>query len=104
MLTKWIVATYKVIVEVALWAFMIIGGLVGAVMGDVVDHGFLGFLIGAAAGFLGMAVFLGSALLLHEIHKHVKAIETPLIGSGLLLHEIHEHVKAIDTHLRSNEG
>lgn len=54
MLTKWIVDSYKVIVEIALWAFLVIGGLVGCSLGAVVDHGFLGFLIGAVAGFFGM--------------------------------------------------
>ena len=76
MLTKWIVDSYKVIVEIALWAFLVIGGLVGCSLGAVVDHGFLGFLIGAVAGFFGMAVFLGAALVLQEIHERVKVIET----------------------------
>jgi len=78
MLSRWIVGTYKTLVEVALWAFMLIGGLVGAGAGAVLHHGFIGFLIGAVAAFFGMAVVLGAALVLEDIHERVKAIESHL--------------------------
>ncbi len=75
MLSRWIVKTYKTLVEVALWAFMLIGGLVGWKVGSVSNHGFLGFLIGVVVAFLWMAIFLGAALVLEEIYERVKAIE-----------------------------
>ena len=82
MLTQWIVTSYKMLVEVALWAFLIIGGLVGGGLGAMGNHGFLGFLVGVAGSFLGMAVFLGAALVLSEIHERVKAIEIQLKTKG----------------------
>lgn len=78
MLTRWIVETYKTLVEVALWAFMLIGGLAGAAAGGALDHGVLGFVIGVVAAFFGMAIFLGAALVLENIHERVKAIESHL--------------------------
>ncbi|MEK6765522.1 MAG: hypothetical protein AABY49_04750 [Planctomycetota bacterium] len=82
MLTQWIVTSYKMLVEVALWLFVVIGGLVGANLGAIGNHGFLGFIVGAAAAFFGMAVFLGAALVLGEIHERVKAIEAHLKKTG----------------------
>ena len=86
MLTKWVVETYKTLVEVALWAFIIIGGIVGASAGNLAGHGFLGCIIGAATCFFGMAIFFGAALILQDIHERVKGIESHLSiskdGSG----------------------
>ena len=78
MLSQWVVSTYKTLVEVALWVFLGVGGLVGAGIGGMMNHGFLGFLVGGTAAFFGMAVFLGAALVLGEIQKSVLSIEAKL--------------------------
>ncbi len=78
MLSQWVVSTYKTLVEVALWVFLVGGGLVGAGIGSMMGHGFLGFLVGGAVAFFGMAVFLGAALVLGEIQKSVQSIEAKL--------------------------
>ena len=79
MMTKWIVSTYKTILEVALWAFVLIGGFVGAGIGGILmNEGFLGFLLGAAVAFFGLAVFVGAVLVLEEIHSTLKEIQSKL--------------------------
>lgn len=83
MLSRWLVATYKTLVEVALWTFLIVGALAGLAAGSMVNQGFLGFIIGAAAAFFGMAVFLGAALLLGEIQKSVKDIQAQIGGANV---------------------
>jgi len=82
MLSEWIVKSYKMLVEIALWAFLLIGGLVGGAIGALSNHGFLGFVVGAAAAFFGMAVFLGAALVLGEIRERVSAIEGLMRDQG----------------------
>lgn len=78
MLTKWVVEAYKTLVEVALWIFLLVGGIFGATIGSFVNHGFLGFLVGAVATFFGMAVLLGAALILCDIRQMLQRIETQL--------------------------
>lgn len=78
MLSQWVVATYKTLVEIALLVFLVAGGLMGAGIGSMMNHGFLGFIVGAAAAFFGMAVFLGAALVLGEILKTVQDIQSKL--------------------------
>jgi hypothetical protein len=82
MLTRWIVGAYKTLLEIALWASTLIGGLSGAV-GDLGPaEGLFGFVIGAAITFFGMAIFLGAALVLVDIHERVKAIENHVKSKG----------------------
>lgn len=78
MLSKLVVAAYQSLVEITLWVFLIIGGLVGAGVGKTMDHPFVGLIIGAVVVFLGMAMFLGAALLLSEIHKSLAEIQKKL--------------------------
>lgn len=78
MLSKWVVSTYKTLVEVALWVFLVVGGILGATIGSIVNHGLIGFLVGAVAAFFGMAVFLGAALMIGDIRQILQGIETQL--------------------------
>jgi len=78
MLSKWVVSTYKTLVEVALGVFFVVGGILGATIGGIVNHGFIGFLVGAVAAFFGMAVFLGAALMIGEIRQILQSIESQL--------------------------
>lgn len=78
MLSQWVVATYKTLVEIALWVFLVVGGLIGTGIGSMMNHGFMGLIVGAVAAFFGMAVFLGAALVLGEIQKSVQDIQSKL--------------------------
>ena len=75
MLSSLVMQTYKTLLEVALWSFLIIGGLLGAGIGASMGHGIVGFIIGGLFAFFGMAVFLGAALILGEIQKSVQEIQ-----------------------------
>jgi amino acid permease len=78
MLSSWIVSTYKTLVEIALWVFMVIGGIIGGGIGAMMNHGFIGFILGVIAAFFGMAVSLGAAMVLGEILQTVQKIESKL--------------------------
>ncbi len=78
MLSNWIVSSYKILVEIALWVFLVVGGLVGGGVGAVMNYGFIGFIVGAVAAFFCAAVFFGAAMILIEILKSVKQIESKL--------------------------
>ena len=78
MLSSWIVASHKVIGEIALWVFLAAGSLIGVTIVGLLDHVFLGFLVGSVATFFGMSVFLGASLLLGEIHSNVVDIRKRL--------------------------
>lgn len=82
MLSRWVVTSYKSLVEIALWVFLVTGGLIGAGMGSMVNHAFLGFVVGGVAAFFGMAVFLGAALVLGELLTSVQDIRSSLERTG----------------------
>ena len=75
MLSKWVLSTYELLLEISLWVFLIGGGMVGTALGAILGHGFLGFVVGAAIAFFSMAVFLGAVLSLGKILAHVRRVE-----------------------------
>jgi hypothetical protein len=80
MLTRLIVSTYKGITELALWVCVVAGAIAGFQLGSYGgrDNGILGMIIGAVVTFLFLAIFLGAALLLDEIHSSLQRIEIKL--------------------------
>ncbi len=82
MLTQLVVSTYKGIAELALWVMIITGAAVGYAFGGSMGHGTAGLIIGAVGTFFFMAVFLGAALLLQDIHTRLARIEQTFIASA----------------------
>ena len=80
MLTRLIVSTYKGIAELAIWVWIGIGAFAGFQIGNSGGNanGMIGMVIGAVAMFFFIAIFLGAALLLAEIHSSLQRIETKL--------------------------
>jgi hypothetical protein len=81
-LTQLIVSTYKTIAELALWVLIVIGAFVGLAMGKAFNFPWFGFFAGAIGTFLFLAIVLGAALLIADIHTTVKLIEKRLGGKG----------------------
>ena len=82
MLTELIVRTYKTLAEIALWVLIGIGAIVGFSVGKALGWPLLGLMIGAVGTFLILAIFLGAALLLEDIHTRVGSIEKKLIAKA----------------------
>jgi hypothetical protein len=81
-LTQLIVSTYKSIAELALWVLIVIGGLVGLGMGKAIGWPMFGLFAGAVGTFLFLAIVLGAALLIADLHTIVKAIDRKLEGGA----------------------
>ena len=72
MLTKMIVSSYEVLIEITLWLFLLICLVAGWKIGD----GFIGGIGGLIVGFAFAVMFFGAFLVLHDIRKSVRAIES----------------------------
>lgn len=71
MLSKVIVNSYATLIEVSLWLV-----LISSVIGGWQAGGFFGAVAGLVFAFVFGAMFLGAFLVLEDIRKFVKAIES----------------------------
>lgn len=81
MLTELIVRTYKTLAEVALWVMIVIGGILGLALGGAIDRPLLGLAVGTVGTFFFLAIVLGAALLLADIHSRLVMIEQRLTST-----------------------
>jgi hypothetical protein len=74
MLTNLIVATFKGIIEITLWLCLIAGLIFGAIFGYSSGDGglLIGGLLGVIGSFLILAIFVGTVLILVDIHTYMK--------------------------------
>lgn len=70
MLSKMIVSSYEILIEVCLWLFLLI-----ALVGGWMANGFLGGIAGLLVGFVFAVMFFGAFLVLSDIRKSVRIIE-----------------------------
>lgn len=70
MLSKFIVETYGLLIEVSLWLLLAV-----AIIGGWQSGGFFGAIMGLIGAFIFGAMFIGAFLILEDIRKTVKAIE-----------------------------
>ena len=70
MLSKIIVGSWSILIEISLWLILLMG-LIGGWQGS----GFLGAIGGLIVAFVLGSMFLGAFLVLDDIRKTVKAIE-----------------------------
>lgn len=70
MLSKLIVTSYKILIEIAMWLILLIGFI-----GGWSQKGFLGAIGGLIVAFIFCVVFFGAFLVILDIQKSVKAIE-----------------------------
>jgi len=70
MLSKMIVSSYEMLIEISLWLFLLI-----ALIGGWMAKGFIGAIIGSLLGFVFAVMFFGAFLVLSDIRKSVRAIE-----------------------------
>ena len=97
MLTALIVKTYRWLVELTLWVFIVAGGIAASRMELFVDIALndrwfidkraVGFVSGALAAFFVAAIIFGAVLILIEIQKSLRRIETKLERNNFLLEE-----------------
>lgn len=83
MLTKMIVSSYEVLIEFALWIFLLICLVAGWKIGSGffgASAGFVGAIGGLAIGFVFAVMFFGAFLVLHDIRKSVRVIESKHIS------------------------
>ena len=71
MLSKLIVSSYGMLIEVSLWLFL----LIALVSGWKVGGGVLGGVVGLLLGFVFGVMFFGAFLVLSDIRTSVRAIE-----------------------------
>ncbi len=71
MLSKLIVNSYKVLIEIALWCSLVLTLGMG-----IVTAGVIGLLIGGVAWLIFSALLFGAFLILIDIRDRVKSIET----------------------------
>ncbi|MES9834217.1 MAG: hypothetical protein ABW139_18420 [Candidatus Thiodiazotropha sp. DIVDIV] len=71
MLSKIIVSSYEVLIEISLWLFLLISVISGWKMGD----GFFGAIGGLIIGFVISVMFFGAFLILSDIRSSVLQIE-----------------------------
>ena len=77
MLTKMIVSSYEVLIEITLWLFLLICLVAGwKIGGGFNGDGFNGAIGGLIVGFAFAVMFFGAFLVLHDIRKSVRAIES----------------------------
>jgi hypothetical protein len=94
MLTRLIVDLYAWIIEISLWFMLLVAGVVGyyftvpmlnsagVVLENEAVWPLYGALFFAVAAFLVLAVLIGPFLLLVDIRKSVRALETKNSGTG----------------------
>ena len=70
MLSKIIVGSWSMLIEISLWLL-----LLGSLIGGWQSGGFLGAIGGLVGAFIVGSMFLGAFLALDDIRKTVKAIE-----------------------------
>jgi len=70
MLSKLIVSSYHMLIEISLWLFLLM-----AVIGGWMAKGFMGGVAGLLIGFVFAVMFFGAFLVLSDIRKSVRAIE-----------------------------
>lgn len=97
MLTVLIVKLYKWLVELMLWVFIVAGGIAASRMdlfSDIslnddwfIDKQVVGFVSGALAAFFVAAIIFGAVLILIEIQKSLRRIETQLERRALIQKE-----------------
>ena len=76
MLSKFIVSSYKTVIEIALWLSLLVfiaGGWAGASTAEF--NSILGATAGAVLWFILAVVFFGAFLVLGDIRERVKSIE-----------------------------
>lgn len=73
MLSKIIVNSYKVFIEIALWASLLLFIIIGWNIGY--SSGIIGAILGVVLWFFGAVIFFGSFLVLVDIREKVKSIE-----------------------------
>jgi len=76
MLSKLIVSSYNMFIEISLWlslVLLVVGGWAGASSAD--GSGILGAILGAVIWFVIAVVFFGAFLILGDIRERVKSIE-----------------------------
>lgn len=71
MLSKMIVSSYEMLIEISLWLFLLLA-LIG---GWVAGNGFMGGIAGLLVGFVFAVMFFGAFLVLSDIRKSVRVIE-----------------------------
>ncbi|MEW8052983.1 MAG: hypothetical protein AB2809_21715 [Candidatus Thiodiazotropha sp.] len=71
MLSKIIVSSYELLIEISLWLFLLISVIVGWKIGD----GLLGAIGGLIMGFVVSVMFFGAFLILSDIRTSVRQIE-----------------------------
>lgn len=75
MLSKLIVGSWSVLIEVSLWLLLLVGLVAGWQAG-----GFLGAIGGLILAFIVGSMFMGAFLVLDDIRKTVKVIESKRQG------------------------
>ena len=70
MLSKIIVSSWSMLIEISLWLL-----LLGALIGGWQAGGFMGAIVGLIGSFIIGSMFLGALLALDDIRKSVRAIE-----------------------------
>ena len=71
MLSKIIVSSYEVLIELSIWLFLLISVISGWKMGD----GLFGAIGGLIIGFVFSVMFFGAFLILSDIRSSVRQIE-----------------------------
>ena len=71
MLTKIIVGAYATLIEISLWLILLV-----ALVGGWQAGGFMGAIGALIGAFIFGAMFMGAFLVLEDIRKSVKAIES----------------------------
>jgi len=71
MLSKLIVSSYEILIEISLWLFLLISFIAGWSLGD----GFFGAIGGLIVGFVFSVMFFGAFLILSDIRTSVRKIE-----------------------------
>ncbi|MDH5327210.1 MAG: hypothetical protein OEZ68_19435 [Gammaproteobacteria bacterium] len=76
MLSKLIVSSYEALIEAALWLFLVICLVGGWYGGSTMDQSFVGAISGLILGFVFAVMFFGAFLVLSDIRKSVRELET----------------------------
>ena len=77
MLSKIIVSSYGLLLEVSLWII-----LVGSFLGGWMNNGFIGALVALVGALVFCIVFFGAFLTILDIRQSVRAIEAKLKSSN----------------------
>jgi len=71
MLSKIIVGAWSTLIEISLWLLLLV-----AFFGGWQANGFIGAIVGLVGAFIVGSMFLGAFLVLDDIRKTLKAIES----------------------------